>query len=181
MARFQTYRRDGRTARPRDLAKIQAKCDKIIRRLCRFMLTIAADYFIVWEDSEQRKVKAMDSETYVNKSDIAEFPPVTLSEFRVIVPQRDDNDFDRKDLHNKIIGHIVRTFGGFTVTEGYGGYIMRSTGRLAKEPVYIFDIATAKDSADVLFWAESLASGIKRDMGQESVYFRNVDGKVYIL
>ena len=104
-----------------------------------------------------------------------------MREFRIIFTQEDNTGVPRPDLAKTVMGKLTRAYGGFTVTEGLGGYILKSTGRLVKEAVYVFDVATAKSPEDVRFFADTLASAIKAEMGQESIYFRNVDGRVTIL
>jgi hypothetical protein len=104
-----------------------------------------------------------------------------MREFRIIFVQNDASGIMRPDIAKSVMGKVYRAYGGFTVTEGVGGYLMKTTGKLVKEPVYIFDVATAKTPQDILFFVETLASAIKADMGQESIYFRNVDGMVHLL
>ncbi len=70
---------------------------------------------------------------------------------------------------------LAKAFGGFTRTEGYGGYIM-SDGSLKTEQVHIYDVAVSTDL--LIGMAKSLASQLCGMAEQETVYFRDIDGTV---
>ena len=86
----------------------------------------------------------------------------------------------RMDIADSLGKRIAVIFGGFTRIDAIGGFVM-ADGRTLVESVYVFDVATNKSAADVLEFAHMAAAEIKRTMGQESIYFRNVDSNAVIL
>lgn len=103
-----------------------------------------------------------------------------MREFRLVFAQHDSDGKSRMEVASRIATRFLESFGGYTWTEGHGGFIM-SDEEVAQEPVHVFDVA-AKQRPDVLLlYMRVLAAEICHDMGQESVYFRNVDGEVHFL
>jgi hypothetical protein len=103
-----------------------------------------------------------------------------MREFRITFATNDSSGIYRGDIAEKIGEKLAGTYGGFTRTDGYGGYTM-TNGNLLMESVFVFDVATNEGPDSVFSFAGMAAMEIKRTMGQESVYFRNVNGFVSIL
>ena len=103
-----------------------------------------------------------------------------MKEFRFSFASEDASGLIRTDIAATMLERFARVFGGATQLLANGGYVM-ADGRLVVESVFVFDVATDQDAYDIYEFATMAATEIRREMGQESVYFRNVDGQVYIL
>lgn len=103
-----------------------------------------------------------------------------MREFRITFAQCDSGGIVRPDIADALGKRLAATYGGFTRTDAQGGYIM-ADGRLVCESVFVFDVATESDAESVFGFAAMAAAEIRRAMDQESVYFRNIDGRVHIL
>lgn len=103
-----------------------------------------------------------------------------MREFRIAFAACDDSGIVRPDIADKLGKRIAQAYGGFTRLDGVGGYVMNS-GELVTESVFVFDVATDSDAESVYAFAQMAAAEIKREMNQESIYFRAADGGVHIL
>lgn len=105
-----------------------------------------------------------------------------MLEFRLTFAQKDPEGRTRTDIAKAIGERLAVAYGGFTMVPAEGGYIM-SNGELLVEPVWVFDVAVSDDYTpnEVRQYATMAAEEIKREMTQESVYFRNVTGQVELL
>ncbi len=105
-----------------------------------------------------------------------------MLEFRLTFAQKDPQGHTRHDIAAAIGVRLAVAYGGFTMIAAEGGYIM-SKGDLLVEPVWVFDVAVSDDYTpnEVRDYAVMAAEEIKREMDQESVYFRNVTGQVEFL
>ena len=101
-----------------------------------------------------------------------------MREFRLVFAACDSSGIWRGDIADKLGARLAQTFGGYTRTESRGGHVM-ADGALCEESVFIFDVAT--DAESVREYITMAAAEIRRAMGQESVYFRDIDGGVHIL
>ena len=98
-----------------------------------------------------------------------------MREFRIVFAQCDASGILRKDIAQALGKRLAAVFGGYTLTHGVGGYIM-ADGALCEESVFVFDVGTIETADNVAAFAAMTAAEIKRAMGQESIYFRNIHG-----
>ena len=103
-----------------------------------------------------------------------------MKEFRFSFASEDASGIIRTDIAAVMLEKFARAYGGATQLLANGGYMM-ADGRLVVESVFVFDVATDQNAESVYAFAIMAAAEIRREMEQESVYFRNVDGQAYIL
>ena len=103
-----------------------------------------------------------------------------MREFRLIFAQCNPKGRKRTDIADRVSFQLAQRFGGFTLTLGTGGF-QDSKGNLIMESVFVFDCATDQYPYRIGTFARMIARMIKREMNQESVYFRNVNGRVKLI
>lgn len=103
-----------------------------------------------------------------------------MREFRIAFAQCDASGIVRPDIADRLGKRIAEVYGGYTRFEAFGGYVMQD-GTTAEESVFVFDVATSSDAESVATFAAMASDIVRREMEQESIYFRNIDGGVHIL
>jgi len=100
-----------------------------------------------------------------------------MREFRIVFDQLDSVGEIRPEVCRAVKDSALDTFGGYTLAEGNGGFILASSAK-SESPNWIFDIASDKSEYYVKRFAQTIANMICKRMNQESIYFRNIDGMV---
>lgn len=101
---------------------------------------------------------------------------MTKIEFAIHLVQFDNQGQSLESLNNKTLMIVAKTFGGFTVTEGRGGWVNES-GRLFDEPILRVTIAcenTPENSGKL----KQIAINYKEAASQEAVYIRGYNNQV---
>jgi len=98
-------------------------------------------------------------------------------EARIVMPMDGPTMSDRVAAHGKIRKRMAETFGGYTQTEGSGGWVAPD-GKLVKEVVAIYDVAILPSQNAEL---ARIAVEAGRQLKQHSVYVRYSHGAVDII
>lgn len=102
-----------------------------------------------------------------------------MREAMIILPQHDNARHSLQHVRHYAEKALAAAFGGFTVTNGKGGWI-NSRGELLSEPVWQFTVACEPTPQD-----DAKLTSIARYMGtegkQDAVYVRYASGDVQIL
>lgn len=96
-----------------------------------------------------------------------------MREARIILPTADNLSSVHSDLRRK----LAATFGGYTATPSYGGWIAPD-GELVEEPGIAYDVAVPDNAANDL---RNIARDIGHAAHQQSMYLRLPSGTVEIL
>ena len=84
---------------------------------------------------------------------------------RIILPERDSNNELLVAEHQVLQRRLIDRYNGYTQTKGSGGW-RSSTGKIFKEPVFIYDVAMERADAPSL---RALAANTAFDANQECV------------
>lgn len=98
------------------------------------------------------------------------------TEFVIHLMVSDNNHHDLTNLNNKTLVSIAKAFGGFTVTEGRGGWV-NEEGKLFDEAILRVTIA-ADNTPENSGKLKQIALNYKQEANQEAVYIRAMDGAV---
>jgi hypothetical protein len=99
-----------------------------------------------------------------------------MKEARIIIP-RETNDGKPVSL-DTYERALCAYFGGFTRTDGQGGFM--GVSLVYHEPVAIYDVAM-KDTRRENDKLQALAERVKRELDQEAVYIRDTRGDVHFI
>ena len=102
-----------------------------------------------------------------------------MKEARLIVPMQNNHGQSLSQLALQVQKRLAETFGGFTLTEGYGGWIS-PTGKVHYEPVLVFDIAMDSKVSNIEALT-SIAAKVAKEAEQEAVYVRLPGGSVHFV
>ena len=96
---------------------------------------------------------------------------MTLREFRIVLPKNARG-------HKWLRETLATRFGGYTETEGRGGWV-NPRGELVQEQVRVYDVAApAETPAEALL---TIARELLRRTGEEAIYLRDLDGEVHLV
>ncbi len=99
-----------------------------------------------------------------------------LREARLIVPPHANDGTQHWDNVEAVRALLIDGFGGYTETQGAGGYVMAS-GKTKTEPVVVFDIAMPL-THDAKKTLRAIALFVLRVQKQETVYVRYANGLI---
>lgn len=102
-----------------------------------------------------------------------------MREGRIILPVFSNAGKDMDGLHTKLQDALVAAFGGFTATQGDGGWFNPTTRKVQQEDVVVYDVA-AEEGHSTHVLLDSIADMLLRGSDQYSVYVRYPDGNVHI-
>lgn len=98
------------------------------------------------------------------------------TEFVIHLMVSDNNHHDLTNLNNKTLVSISKAFGGFTVTEGRGGWV-NEEGKLFDESILRVTVA-ADNTPENSGKLKQIALNYKQEANQEAVYLRAMDNTV---
>lgn len=99
-----------------------------------------------------------------------------MKEARLIVPVHYNDGTEANGPNVMVQDWLVGVFGGFTLTEGKGGW-RDPKGNTVTEPVNVYDVAMA-DNAEAISHLFEIARKVKNVMEQQAVYVRLPNGLV---
>lgn len=98
-----------------------------------------------------------------------------MREARFILPIRTNDGADLAHVHEALQFELAKTFGGWTAQDVRGGW-------LAGDGVLFLDNSVAYDIATDSAWrVRDVAMRYGREARQESVYYRDAEGRVEII
>lgn len=103
-----------------------------------------------------------------------------MREGRIILPVFSNKGEDMDALHTKVQDALCAAFGGFTATQGNGGWFNPTTMQTQKENVVVYDVAAEEDDLSTYVLLDSVVDMILRESDQHSVYVRYPLGSVKI-
>lgn len=101
-----------------------------------------------------------------------------MREGRIILPSLSNDGKDLDALHTQVADALVAAFGGFTATQGYGGW--HNKGETQYEDVVVYDVAADESGTMTNVLLDSIVDHIFRNSDQHSVYVRYPDGNVKV-
>jgi hypothetical protein len=82
-------------------------------------------------------------------------------------------------LHGHLQKRLATTFGGFTATEGDGGWI-DDAGKLITERVRVYVVANQGDEGEAAK-LRNIARWLAKESGEDCIYIRYADGEVELM
>jgi hypothetical protein len=93
---------------------------------------------------------------------------------KIILPERDNNNETLVWQHQALKDQLIANFGGYTATKGHGGWDA-GRGRVAVEPVWVYDVAMERAATPTL---RSIAQTLAADAKQDCVMIVTPNGDV---
>lgn len=101
-------------------------------------------------------------------------------EARIVMPTNPKDPHKSGDIHRSLGRALCEAFGGYTATEGTGGWIDPDTDQMVYDQVVVYDVAMPDEFAYFRQLRE-IAVRFGRLLDQKAVYVRTPEGRVEII